>query len=87
MSEPKCPYWTELETMNGWECYCQLGAYGQTVLKEDLQAIGCTRQKREHCLQIMINRQGYGLVPTEISFFPKQQETPEAADEPMRKAK
>jgi len=88
MTEHKCPYWTETQTMNGWEYFCQLGAYGQTILKEDLQAIGCNRQKRDHCLRTMMARQGYGLVPTEISIFPKPKAAPAAAPEtePLRKA-
>lgn len=66
----KCPNWIENEGLNGAVAFCSAGAYGRKLTAEEAKACGCSELKRETCLKVMINANGFGLVPEIVATVP-----------------
>lgn len=58
-----CKYRKEYPTMNGWVYYCDLAATGKTLTGRELEVIGCTKEKRTKCKQMMEVTCGTAIVP------------------------
>lgn len=58
-----CKYRKEYPTMNGWVYYCDLVASGKVYTEKELAEIGCTKEDRLKCKQMMEFTCGIGLVP------------------------
>lgn len=63
MGTERCPYWNEYHSLGGWVRFCEIVAYGREVDLEELEKIGCTREKREICRREMEQVLGMGIVP------------------------
>lgn len=58
-----CKYRSEFPTMNGWVYYCDLIAAGKHLTARELAEIGCTKEARQYCKQMMEYTCGIGIVP------------------------
>lgn len=58
-----CIYQREYVTMNGWVYYCELVALGKRLTAEELKELGCTKDARARCKQLMEYTCGTGIVP------------------------
>jgi len=58
-----CIHRREYITMNGWVYYCELAALGKRLTADELKKLGCTKEDRTRCKQLMEYTCGTGIVP------------------------
>lgn len=61
-----CEYRREYPTMNGWVYYCDLVASAKILTEKELAEIGCTKESRARCKQMMEFTCGVGIVPEPV---------------------
>ena len=66
MSQRRCQFWQEYQSIGGPICYCEVEAFGRVVSPEGLKAAGCTLEKRSECLKLMESTTGAGRVPSNL---------------------
>lgn len=49
----KCEHWKEYDSISGPISYCEISAFGKKLTPQELEAIGCTEEKRKVCGQAM----------------------------------